>query len=169
MPVSNVLFSKGDTVVYPSHGVGVIQDIEKQEIGGMALELFVIFFQKEKMSLRIPVSKAKKTGLRHIISKNEMEVVIQTLQSKPKTCKGMWSRRATEYESKINSGSLALVAEVVRDLHKNVDDPDRSYSERIIYESALNRIITEMSVLENIDLEAAEERITSILKEIQAA
>jgi CarD family transcriptional regulator len=162
-------FKIGDTVVYPSHGVGMIQEVEKQQIGGIDLELFVISFQREKMSLRIPIGKAKKTGLRHLISKSELDAIFKTLKSKPKSCKGMWSRRATEYESKINSGKLELIAEVVRDLHKNVEDPDRSYSERIIYESALNRLTTEISALESIEQSIAQEKIVSIIKEIQAA
>ncbi|MEQ9115388.1 MAG: CarD family transcriptional regulator [Rickettsiales bacterium] len=163
----NKKFSVGDTVVYPSHGVGTIQDIEKQKIGGMDLEFFVIFFEKEKMSLRVPVSKAKKTGLRHIINQDQLVKVFEALKSKPKSCKGMWSRRATEYEAKINSGELHLIAEVVRDLHKNVNDPDRSYSERVIYESALNRLISEISILENIEVSVAQEKVENIIQEIQ--
>lgn len=162
-------FAINDIVVYPSHGVGQIQDIEIQKIGGIELKLFVIFFEREKMSLRIPVAKAKKTGLRHIISKEGLEVVFQTLQSRPKSSKGMWSRRATEYEAKINSGQLHLIAEIVRDLHKNVNDPDRSYSERVIYESALSRLTTEIAVLENIKPEDAEEKVVSLIKDMQAA
>ncbi len=160
-------FKINDNVVYPSHGVGVIKDIEKQEIGGMSMELFVIFFEKEKLSMRVPIAKAKKTGLRHIISSSELKEVYVTLQDKPKSSKGMWSRRAAEYEAKINSGKLSLIAEVVRDLHKNVNDPDRSYSERVIYESALNRLSTEVSVLEHIDLAVAEEKIVTKIRDYQ--
>jgi len=166
---SDFTFKVGDNVVYPSHGVGKIIDIESQSIGGMEMQLYVIHFEKEKMSLRIPTKKAKKSGLRCLSTYGEIEKVLEVLRSRPKTSKGMWSRRATEYEAKINSGELALIAEVVRDLYKNVDDPDRSYSERLIYESALNHLSSEFAALNNIEHNIAISQIVEVIREKQAA
>lgn len=167
--VSNSEFKIGDNVVYPSHGVGTIQDIEVQAFGGLELQFFVIYFEREKMSLRIPTAKAKKSGLRALSNGDEVQKVLAVLKSKPKTSKGMWSRRASEYEAKINSGELSLIAEVVRDLHKNVDDPDRSYSERMIYESALSRLSSEYAVLNKIAHEVASSQIVEVIREKQSA
>jgi CarD family transcriptional regulator len=167
--VADNIFKVGDNVVYPSHGVGKILDVESQAIGGIEMQLYVIHFEKEKMSLRIPVNKAKKSGLRALSNYGEIEKVLQVLRSHPKTSKGMWSRRASEYETKINSGELSLIAEVVRDLYKNVDDPDRSYSERLIYESALNRLSSEFAALNNIERDIAITQIVDIIREKQAA
>lgn len=162
-------FKIGDSVVYPSHGVGKIIDIEVQAIGGIEMQLFVIHFEKEKMSLRIPTKKATKSGLRALSTDDEVKKVLSVLRSRAKTSKGMWSRRASEYESKINSGELSLIAEVVRDLHKNVDDPDRSYSERLIYESALNRLSSEYAALNKIERESAITQIVEVIREKQVA
>lgn len=162
-------FKIGDNVVYPSHGVGKIIDVETQSLGGVELKLFVIHFDKEKMSLRIPMAKAKKSGLRALSTGDVVAKVLVVLKSRAKTSKGMWSRRASEYETKINSGELTLIAEVVRDLHKNVDDPDRSYSERLIYESALNRLSSEYAALNNIEREVAVTQIVELIREKQTA
>lgn len=162
-------FKVGDSVVYPSHGVGKVVDIEIQSISGSKLELFVINFEKEKMSLRIPVTKAQKIGLRHLVSSIDMQRVICILQSKAKIAKGMWSRRAMEYETKINSGELVLIAEVVRDLYRNSDDTDRSYSERIIYESALSRLVAEYAILSKVDNSIALDHILGYIKGKEAA
>lgn len=163
------VFKAGDCVVYPSHGVGKIIAIENQSIGGMQMNLFVINFEKEKMSLKIPTAKAEKIGLRHLLSIKEMEKVIDVLRSKAKTTKGMWSRRASEYDSKINSGNLMLIAEVVRDLYKNSEGTDRSYSERVIYESALNRLVAEYSILYSLELKQAHEQVLEFIREKQYA
>jgi CarD family transcriptional regulator len=168
--MSNIAtFYVGDRVVYPAHGVGQIMSQESQLIGGMEISVFVISFVKEKMTLRIPVKRAAATGLRQLSSDNEVQKVISILQGKPKSSKGMWSRRAQEYEGKINSGDITSIAEVVRDLHKNVDDPERSYSERVIYESAFNRLANELAAVENIESKSASERISEILKDKYAA
>jgi CarD family transcriptional regulator, regulator of rRNA transcription len=163
-------FKVGDTVVYPSHGVGEITAEEIQMIGGMELKVFVISLKKDKVTLRVPVSRADAAGLRHLSTKDSLEGVVSTLQSRAKSSKGMWSRRAQEYEAKINSGVVVAIAEVVRDLHKNVDDPDRSYSERVIYEAALSRLATEYAAIKDIDLDKATDYITEVLKEkVEAA
>jgi CarD family transcriptional regulator len=167
--MSALSFSIGDSVVYPSHGVGKIIDMENQLIAGIKIELFVISFEKDKMSLRIPIKKAQKIGLRHLVSRKTMDKVVDVLQSKSKTTRGMWSRRAADYEAKINSGELILIAEVVRDLYKNTEDTNRSYSERIIYEAALERLIAEYSILYNIDSKKATEQLLDLVREKAAA
>lgn len=166
---SGVSFNIGDSVVYPSHGVGKVVDIETQLIGDIKIELFVVNFEKDKMSMRIPMKKAEKVGLRHLVTRKEMDKVLDVLESTPKYARGMWSRRAAEYEAKINSGGLILVAEVVRDLFKNSEDTNRSYSERVIYESALSRLVKEYSVIYKISMEKASEQLLSVIKEKQAA
>ena len=165
----SIAFKVNDYVVYPAHGVGQITAEETQNIGGTEIKVFVISFEKEKMILRVPVKRAGAAGLRHLISRTKVGKVISILQGRPKSGRGMWSRRAQEYEGKINSGDILSIAEVVRDLHKNVDDPDRSYSERIIYESALGRLAGEFAAVENIDTKQATERLIDLLKDKQAA
>lgn len=165
----NIAFKVGDRVVYPSHGVGEIIGEEAQIIGGHELSVYVISFQKEKMTLRVPVKRAMSIGLRQLSSRDDVQKMLAILQGRAKSGKGMWSRRAQEYENKINSGDLASIAEVVRDLHKNVDDPDRSYSERVIYESALNRLAGEFAAIENIDLKQASDHLLNLLGEKEAA
>ena len=162
-------FNVGDRVVYPSHGVGIITAEEFQEIGGQGIKVFVIALGKDNMTLRIPTKRAEAVGLRPLCTKDYLEKVFSILQSRPKTSKGMWSRRAQEYETKINSGDIASIAEVVRDLHKNVDDPDRSYSERVIYESALNRLSGEYAAIEMIDAEKAIKFVIEFLNEKEVA
>ncbi len=161
-------FKIGDHVVYPTHGVGKIMGEETQEVGGMTLKLFVISFEKDKMTLRVPVNRAHTAGLRGISNMTQIEKAFKTLQGRAKTSRGMWSRRAQEYESKINSGSLISVAEVVRDLHKNVDQSERSYSERMIYESAFSRIVGELAAAEKTDITKATDKLLDVLKK-QAA
>ncbi|MCP5362005.1 MAG: CarD family transcriptional regulator [Hyphomicrobiales bacterium] len=148
-------FSINDNVVYPAHGVGLISEIETQTIGGMALTVYVVKFEKDRMTLRIPVQTAVKSGLRRLCTMDDLKKVRTTLRSKARTSRGMWSRRAKEYETKINSGNIISLAEVVRDLHKNIDDPDRSYSERMIYENALSRLVGEVAAIQDIEHEEA--------------
>jgi CarD family transcriptional regulator len=166
---NKVAFKIGDQVVYPAHGVGEIINEETQTIGGMEIKVFLISFIKEKMILRIPVNRATASGLRPLSSQEDIIKVISILQSRARVSKGMWSRRAAEYENKINSGDITSLAEVVRDLHKNVDDPDRSYSERVIYESALSRLASEFAALKNIDQKQAAERLVDELRVREAA
>lgn len=160
----NNTFNIDDNVVYPSHGVGKVVNIEKQDIGGVSLELLVIKFTHDKMSLKIPINKAKKTGLRHLTTPNKLDQVLDILKEKPKRSKGMWSKRATEYETKIHSGDLSLVAEVVRDLFKNSDSSERSYSEKVLYELALSRLSSEYALLNNIEIDTALEKLLFLLK-----
>jgi CarD family transcriptional regulator len=157
-------FSVGDKVVYPSHGVGEIMAIESQAVMDMKLEVYVISFPQDKMTLRVPVSRATTSGLRGLASKSSVDAVYDILNGKPKRGNKMWSRRAQEYEAKINSGEIEAIAEVVRDLYKNVDN-DRSYSERTIYESALNRLASEIAILEKTSELASTEKLVELLKE----
>jgi len=160
----NPEFKIGEKVVYPSHGVGQIVEIESQMVADTKLEVYVISFPQDKMTLKVPVSRAAAAGLRTLATKSAINDVYAVLQGKPKRGNKMWSRRAQEYEAKINSGEIAAIAEVVRDLYKNVDN-DRSYSERTIYESALNRLASEIAVLEQISSLEASDRLVDLLKE----
>ncbi len=162
-------FKIGSYVVYPTHGVGQIIEEETQEIGGVELKMFVISFAKDKMTLRVPKHRAHAAGLRHISSNNEMKKMFDTLKAKAKTSRGMWSRRAQEYESKINSGDVLLIAEVVRDLHQNVDMAERSYSERMIYESAFNRLAGELAASEKTEFKNAGDKLLKLLRAKKAA
>lgn len=162
-------FKIGSHVVYPTHGVGQIIEEESQEIGGITIKMFVISFVKDKMTLRVPVHRAHAAGLRHISSNNEIKRMFDTLKAKAKTSRGMWSRRAQEYESKINSGDVLLIAEVVRDLHQNVDQAERSYSERMIYESAFNRLAGELAASEKTEFKIAGDKLLKLLRAKKAA
>ena len=157
-------FSAGDFVVYPTHGVGKIVGIEEQEISGFELQLFVIKFETEKMTLRVPIEKAKVAGLRRLSSRQQMELALSTLRGRSRVNRAMWSRRAQEYAAKINSGDPISIAEVVRDLHRNAGQPDQSYSERQIYESALERLVRELAAVEKIDRNAATQRLEEMLQ-----
>lgn len=157
-------FRVDDKVVYPAHGVGQITGEETQKVAGYEVKMYVISFLKDKMTLRVPVNRVSESGLRVLSSDNQISSAVNTLKGKAKPGRGMWSRRAQEYEAKINSGDIVLISEVVRDLYKNVDDPDRSYSERIIYESALERLAGEYAAVHATNVETAIERIVKILK-----
>ena len=157
-------FEKGDFVVYPTHGVGKILGIESQEISGHSLQVIIIHFDKDRMTLRVPVAKAKNSGLRKLSSKKVMDTAMATLKGRSRVKRAMWSRRAQEYEAKINSGDPVSIAEVVRDLHRNADQPDQSYSERQIYQAALDRLVRELAAIDGIDEQAATQRLHQVLK-----
>jgi CarD family transcriptional regulator len=148
-------FSIGDHVVYPAHGVGRVQGIETQEVAGLSLEVYVITFDHEKMTLRVPTRKAKGAGLRPLAANDVVSQALVTLKGRARVKRTMWSRRAQEYEAKINSGDLVSIAEVVRDLHRADNQPEQSYSERQLYESALDRMAREVAAIEQIDRDAA--------------
>jgi CarD family transcriptional regulator len=148
-------FSVGDHVVYPAHGVGRVQGVETQEVAGLALEVYVITFDHEKMTLRVPTKKAKTAGLRSLAAGDTVSQALTTLKGRARVKRTMWSRRAQEYEAKINSGDLISIAEVVRDLHRADNQPEQSYSERQLYESALDRMAREVAAIEQIDRDAA--------------
>lgn len=164
MAEKKIKFSTGDYVVYPTHGVGKVTGLEDQEIAGAKLKLIVIDFEKDRMILRVPISKAETSGLRQLSSRDEMKAAMKTLKGRSRVRRTMWSRRAQEYEAKINSGNPISIAEVVRDLHRKEDQPDQSYSERQIYQAAFARLMREFAVVEEIDEDAATEKLQSVLK-----
>jgi CarD family transcriptional regulator len=157
-------FRTNDWVVYPAHGVGRIIQVVEQEVAGMKLELFVINFDKDKMTLRVPVAKASLIGMRRLSSPDVVANALQTLKGRARIKRTMWSRRAQEYEAKINSGDLISIAEVVRDLHRASGQPEQSYSERQLYEAALGRMAREVAAVERIDEDAAVKRLEVALQ-----
>ncbi len=157
-------FTVGDYVVYPKHGLGRIMELQKSEIAGASLELYVLRFDKERMTLRVPTNKAESVGMRKLSSQKTLDDAMVTLKGKPRVKRTMWSRRAQEYEAKINSGDLVSIAEVVRDLHRAEDQPEQSYSERQIFEAAIGRLARELAAMENIDEAAAQAKIVEVLK-----
>ena len=162
-------FRPNDYVVYPAHGVGQILSIEKQEIAGLELELFVISFEKDKMTLRVPTHKASEVGMRQLSSPDVVTKAMSVLKGKAKVKKAMWSRRAQEYEQKINSGDLIAIAEVVRDLHRTDDQREQSYSERQLYEAALERLVREIAAVSGDDEAAAQRQVDAVLEARKAA
>ena len=162
-------FKVGDSVVYPAHGVGKVAGVETQDVAGMSLEVYVITFDHEKMTLRVPTKKAKTAGLRSLAEDNVVSQAMTTLKGRARVKRTMWSRRAQEYEAKINSGDLISIAEVVRDLHRAEDQPEQSYSERQLYESALDRMAREVAAIEQIDRDGAVGMITQSLLVKKAA
>jgi len=163
MATSALNFDVGDYVVYPKHGVGKVMEVQSSEIAGMALELYVLRFEKERMTLRVPTNKAESVGMRKLSSDKTMRDALDTLKGKPRVKRTMWSRRAQEYEAKINSGDLVSIAEVTRDLFRADDQPEQSYSERQIFEAASSRLARELAAMEQIDEPAALVKILEIL------
>ncbi len=143
-------FRTGEQIVYPAHGVGKIVRVENQEVAGIKLELFVIMFEKDKMTLRVPVPKAKAVGMRKLADPTAVEKALETVRGRARIKRTMWSRRAQEYEAKINSGDLLSISEVVRDLYRSEAQPEQSYSERQLYEAALDRMSREIAAVEGI-------------------
>ena len=156
-------FKTNEFVVYPAHGVGRIIGIEEQEIAGMSLELFVINFEKEKLTLRVPTGKLESVGMRKLAEDTLVKKAMDTLKGRARVKRTMWSRRAQEYVAKINSGDLISIAEVVRDLYRSDAQPEQSYSERQLYEDALDRMAREIAAVEKLDERGAVQRITEIL------
>jgi CarD family transcriptional regulator len=156
-------FKTNEWIVYPAHGVGRIVGIEEQEIAGISLELFVITFEKDKMTLRVPTGKSQSVGMRKLAEENTLKRAMETLKGKARIKRTMWSRRAQEYEAKINSGDIISIAEVVRDLYRSESQPEQSYSERQLYEAALDRMARELAAVEKLDERGAVQRITEVL------
>ena len=170
MTNDNVIdFSTGDYVVYPAHGVGQIDGIETQTISGMEIKLYNISFEKDRMRLKVPVMKAGNAGLRKLCTEDRLKDAIKTLKGKAKIRRTMWSRRAQEYEMKINSGDPVAIAEVLRDLKRDNEESEQSYSERQIYQSALERLAREVAAIEKISETKATEQLEDILGTINAA
>ncbi len=151
-------FKTNEFVVYPAHGVGQILAIEEQEIAGAKLELFVINFMKDKMTLRVPTAKVANVGMRKLSEPALVKRALETLKGRARVKRTMWSRRAQEYEAKINSGDIVAIAEVVRDLYRSESQPEQSYSERQLYEAALDRLSREIAVVQHVtETEAVKE------------
>jgi len=156
-------FKTNEYIVYPTHGVGRIVGIEEQEIAGTKLELFVINFEQEKMTLRVPTMKCSNVGMRKLSENAIVDKAMVTLRGRARVRRMMWSRRAQEYEAKINSGDLISIAEVVRDLHRAESQPEQSYSERQLYEAALERMAREIAAVQDVDERVATQRICEAL------
>jgi CarD family transcriptional regulator len=159
-------FVEGDHVVYPTHGVGKVERIATEEIAGHKLELIHITFEENRMTLRVPVAKARTAGLRKLATRKLFDEALAVLKGRARIKRTMWSRRAQEYEAKINSGDPLSIAEVVRDLHRNAGQPDQSFSERQIYEAAMDRLAAELAALERIDKTAAATKLVEFLKTV---
>jgi CarD family transcriptional regulator len=162
-------FRPNEYVVYPAHGVGQIVSVEDQEVAGFKLEVFVVSFEKDKMKLSVPTNKAIEVGMRALSSPDVISQAMKTLKGKAKVKRAMWSRRAQEYEQKINSGDLIAIAEVVRDLHRNDDQREQSYSERQLYEAALERLTREVAAVDGGDEMEAGRQIDAVLTSRAAA
>ena len=156
-------FKTNDHVVYPTHGVGKVSGVEEKEVAGVRLELFIIEFEKDKMTLRVPTLKAKIVGMRKLSSPEVVAGALNTLKGRARIKRTMWSRRAQEYEAKIDSGDLVSIAEVVRDLHRAGGQPEQSYSERQLYEKALARMAREVAAVEKTDEPTAVKRVEGML------
>ncbi|MDE1154034.1 MAG: CarD family transcriptional regulator [Micavibrio sp.] len=159
-------FGPGDFVVYPAHGVGLVEGVETTSIAGMEITLYTICFEKDRMRLKLPISKVKSSGLRKLSSKDRLKDALATLQGRSQTRRVMWSRRAQEYEAKINSGDPVAIAEVLRDLRKDTDESEQSYSERQIYQAALERLAREVAAIEKIDEKKAAEKLEAVLSNV---
>ena len=155
-------FKTNEFIVYPAHGVGQIMAIEEQEVAGAKLELFVINFIKDKMTLRVPTAKIVSVGMRKLAEGPLVKRALETLKGRARIKRTMWSRRAQEYEAKINSGDIVAIAEVVRDLYRSETQPEQSYSERQLYEAALDRLSREIAAVQRVTE-------TEAIKEIEAA
>lgn len=166
---AELAFEVGQSVVYPAHGVGRITSVEKQTVAGMDLEVYVVSFDQDKMILRVPTNRAVASGMRALAGSKLVDDALKTLGGRARVKRTMWSRRAQEYEAKINSGDLISIAEVVRDLHRGEDQPEQSYSERQLYESALDRMARELAAVENIDKGDAMEKLAESLAKKKVA
>ncbi len=161
---TKMAFAPGDIVVYPSHGLGKVISIETQRIGEQEVTLFVINFERDRMTLRVPLHKAKTSGLRNISTKRVMQAALAILKEPASQKRMMWNRRAVEYATKINSGDPILLAEVVRDLNRAVGERERSHSERLIYEQALDRLTLEVAAVERTEVQTAVAKLEQLLK-----
>ena len=156
-------FKTGEFIVYPAHGVGQIMTIEEQEVAGHKLELFVINFVKDKMTLRVPTAKIAAVGMRKLAEPPIVKRALETLKGRARIKRTMWSRRAQEYEAKINSGNIVAIAEVVRDLYRSESQPEQSYSERQLYEAALERLTREVAAVSGVDEAGAAKQVDQVL------
>ena len=145
------VFKIGELVVYPAHGVGKISNIEEQEIAGVKLELYIVDFEKEKLRLKVPTNRAEQKGMRHLADRTLIEQAMKVIRGRARIKRTMWSRRAQEYDAKINSGDVIAVSEVIRDLYRSDRQPEQSYSERQLFEQALARFARELAAVRKVD------------------
>jgi CarD family transcriptional regulator len=158
-----LVFKVNELVVYPAHGVGRISQIEEQEIAGAKLELYIVEFEKEKLRLKVPTGRAEQKGMRRLSDKGQIEAALKVLKGRARIKRTMWSRRAQEYDAKINSGDIMAVAEVVRDLYRSERQPEQSYSERQLFEQALDRMAREIAAVKKIDDDQAIKELEDFL------
>jgi len=161
-------FKAGQFIVYPAHGVGKVIDIVQETIADFDIEVYVVLFEQDKMTLRVPTTKAENSGMRPLANDNVLKDAFTTLKGRARIKRTMWSRRAQEYESKINSGDLMLLTEVVRDLHRTEDQPDQSYSERQLYERAIDRLVREVAAINGTDRGPAMDKIIDTMTQARA-
>ena len=159
----NKLFKIGETVVYPKHGVGEIVKIESMEVAGIKTKFYVVKMEQARLTIRVPLEKKNFVGLRKISSKRIIDNIFNVLKLKPKIRRIMWSRRAQEYDSKIYSGDPIKIAEVIRDLFRKNSQPEQSYSERQMFQVALERLAREVAAVEKTDYFQATEKIEKTL------
>jgi CarD family transcriptional regulator len=162
--VQRLGFKTGEYVVYPAHGVGQIVSIEEQLVAGLTLELFVISFEQDKLTLRVPVAKVKSVGMRKLADEDLVTKALETVTGRARVKRTMWSRRAQEYEAKINSGDLISISEVVRDLYRSEEQPEQSYSERQLFEQAMDRMSREIGSVNKLTLTEAVQLIEKNLQ-----
>jgi CarD family transcriptional regulator len=162
-PAKKLVFKVNELVVYPAHGVGKIIQIEEQEIAGAKLELYIVDFEKEKLRLKVPTSRAEQKGMRRLSDKGQIDAALKILKGRARIKRTMWSRRAQEYDAKINSGDIMAVAEVVRDLYRSERQPEQSYSERQLFEQALDRMAREIAAVKKIDDDQAVKELEDFL------
>jgi CarD family transcriptional regulator len=162
--VQRLGFKTGEYIVYPAHGVGLITAIEEQEVAGLSLELFVISFEQDKLTLRVPVAKIKSVGMRKLAEDDLVARALDTVTGRARVKRTMWSRRAQEYEAKINSGDLISISEVVRDLYRSDEQPEQSYSERQLFEQAMDRMSREIGAVNKMTLTEAVQLIEKNLQ-----
>lgn len=161
----SVAFKEGEFCVYKTHGVGKVKEIQQIKVGNFNSSCYIVYFERERLTISVPFNQVEKGSLRRVSNRQELEAVFEILRNGTKKVKGMWSRRAKEYEGKINSGDIILIAEVLRDLTRDIADADRSYSERVIYETALYRLASEYSIVFEKSFETSKEDILEISKE----
>ncbi len=161
--VKTCTYNPGDYVVYPTHGVGKISSIGKYTVAGQEIDCIFVDYDKEHMSLKVPLSAVESSGLRKLSNEATLSAALTTLKGKPKSKRMVWPRRAQEYNAKINSGNLVSVAEVVRDLHRSPEKAEQSHSERLVYEAALDRLVTEYAAMQKIDTKDATEKIIKLI------
>ncbi|MCE2516327.1 MAG: CarD family transcriptional regulator [Alphaproteobacteria bacterium] len=156
-------FNADDFVVYPTHGVGRILGTEQNTIAGMSIDMLIVRFEQDRMTLRVPLEKARSLGLRTLSSKKQMDEAITTLKGKARVRRDMWSKRAKQYDDKIRSGDPVSIAEVVRDLRRRTNQSEQSYSERQMYQAALERLAREFAAIEKIDQDAAAVKLENLM------